>query len=99
MNYVGSCTTKFRARFNNYKSCNNRHKSEIVPQQNLHNHFDLPGHSGFSDFEFTLIDQGTNLECTRKKGRDFGNTNSTPFSFLPNGLNECEVSSSERRSM
>ena len=48
---------------------NNRHKSEIVPRQNLHNHFDLPRHSGFFDFEFTLIDQGNNLECTRKRER------------------------------
>ena len=88
INYVGSCTTKFRARFNNYKSCNNRHKSETVSQQNLHNHFDLPGHSGFSDFEFTLIDQGNILECTRKRERFWQYKLNT---FLPNGLNECEV--------
>ena len=41
--------------FNNYKSCNNWHKSTIVPQQNLHNHFDLPDHSGISNFEFFLV--------------------------------------------
>ena len=59
MQYVGSCTTKFRARFNN---CNKLHKTQVVNQHNLHAHFDLPGHSSFADFEFTLIDQGDNLE-------------------------------------
>ena len=64
---VGSCSTKFRTCFNNYKPCNNRHKSNIVPQLNLQNHFDLPDYSGFSDFQFTLIDQGIDLQCTRKR--------------------------------
>ena len=56
--YVGSCTTTFRERFANYKCFNKKHLKQIVPQQRLHEHFDLPGHNGFEDFEFTLIDQG-----------------------------------------
>ena len=86
--YVGSCTTQFRARFANYKSCNKRHKTDIVSQQHLHNHFDLPGHSGFSDFEFTLIDQGRSFEDTRERERFWQYKLKT---LLPNGLNECEV--------
>ena len=86
--YVGSCTTKFRLRFNNYKSCNDRHKCKIVPQQNVHNHFDQEGHHGFSDWEFILIDQGSDLECVRKRERFWQYKLNT---FLPNGLNDCEV--------
>ena len=86
--YVGSCATKFRYRFNNYKSCNDRHFLKTVPQQNLHNHFDLPGHNAFSDFSFTLIDQGENENCVRKRERFWQYKLKT---FLPQGLNECEV--------
>lgn len=86
--YVGSCATKFRLRFNNYKSCNDRHFHKIVPQQSLHNHFDLPGHNAFSDFDFTLIDQGENETCVRKRERFWQYQLNT---FLPQGLNECEV--------
>ena len=88
MQYVGSCITKFRARFNNYKSCNKLHKTQVVNQHNLHAHFDLPGHSSFADFEFTLIDQGDNLECVRKRERFWQYKLDT---FLPKGLNEREV--------
>ena len=87
--YVGSCVTKFRLRFNNYKSCNDRHFHKMVPQQSLHSHFDLPGHSAFSDFQFTLIDQGENETCVRKRERFWQYKLNT---FLPHGLNECEVS-------
>ena len=86
--YVGSCTTPFRARFSNYKSCNKYHKEKTVPQQELHNHFDLPGHNGFEDFEYTLIDQGDSLESVRKRERFWQYKLNT---FLPNGLNDCEV--------
>ena len=86
--YVGSCTTKFRLRFNNYKSCNSRHLTKTVPQQNLHNHFDLLNHKGMSDFEFTLIDQGSDEKSVRKKERFWQYKLQT---FLPNGLNDCEV--------
>ena len=52
--YVGSCSTAFRSRFNNYISCNNRHRIKKVPQKHLHDHFDLPGHNGREDWEFIL---------------------------------------------
>ena len=86
--YVGSCTTKFRLRFNNYKSCNKHHLEKNVPQQNLHNHFDQPGHNGFSDFEFILIDQGDNEISVRKREKFWQHKLNT---FLPHGLNDCEV--------
>ena len=88
--YVGSTTCKFRSRFNTYKSGNRRYaeKKKKVPQKKLHSHFDQPGHSGFSDFEFTLIDQGNDHESTRKKERFWMYKLNT---FLPDGLNEREV--------
>ena len=86
--YVGSCTTKFRMRFNNYKSCNSRHNLKTVPQQELHIHFDEPGHNGFDDFEFTLIDQGSDLNSVRKREMFWQYKLNT---FIPHGLNECEV--------
>ena len=86
--YVGSCTTKFRLRFNNYKSCNSRHNEKTVPQQGLHNHFDLPGHGGIESWEFILIDRGDSLESVRKRERFWQYKLNT---FLPEGLNECEV--------
>ena len=86
--YVGSCTTKFRLRFNNYKSCNRKHLEQVVPQQNLHNHFDIPGHNGMSDFIFTLIDQAENEKCLRKRERFWQYKLET---FIPHGLNDHEV--------
>ena len=88
--YVGSTTCKFRSRFNTYKSGNRRYaeKEKRVPQKKLHSHFDQPGHSGFSDFEFISKDQGNDHESTRKKERFWMYKLNT---FLPNGLNEREV--------
>ena len=86
--YVGSCTTKFRLRVNNYKSCNKRHLTQAVPQAGLHDHFDLPGHNGLQDFQFTLIDKGDSLDSVRKRERFWQYKLNT---FLPNGLNDREV--------
>ena len=86
--YVGSCATKFRSRLNNYKSCNYRHREQSVPQQYLHDHFDLPEHAGLDDFEFTLIDQASNKEEVRRKERFWQYKLKT---FLPYGLNVREV--------
>ena len=82
--YVGSCTTKFRLRFNNYKSSNGRHKVKTVPQQHLHDHFDQPDHHGFQDFEFTIIDQGNSLECLRKRDIFTPAQSSVPLQQAPN---------------
>ena len=87
--YVGSCTTTFKKRFYNYRSCNNRHLQTNVPQQHIHEHFDLPDHNAFSDFNFILIDQGSDLNSVRKRERFWQYKLKT---FLPEGLNDREVS-------
>ena len=86
--YVGSCSTKFRLRFNNYKSCNTKHRDKPVAQQHLHDHFDLPGHNGTADWEFVLIDQAENKDEVRKRERFWQYKLET---FLPCGLNDREV--------
>ena len=86
--YVGSCITKFRLIFNNYKSCNRRHFEQVVPQQSLQSHFDTPGHNRISDFSFTLIDQAENEKCLRKRERFWQYKLET---FFPQGLNDHEV--------
>ena len=88
LKYVGS-TNSFRERFNNYSSCQARHRKQKVPQQKLHEHFHLPGHHGFADFEFTLIDQGFDLPDIRKRERFWQYKLNT---FSPKGLNDREVS-------
>ena len=88
--YVGSCTTKFRMRFNNYKNCYKKHQiGQIVPQQSFHNHFNQDTHNGIDDWEFTIIDQGSCLETVRKKESFWQDTLNT---FSPFGLNEKNVS-------
>ena len=86
--YVGSCTTKFRERFANYKCFFKKHFTQIVPQQNLHEHFDLPGHNGFQDFEFTLIDQGKGERDVRIREQFWYFKLKTA---APDGLNEGNV--------
>lgn len=89
LQYVGSTKTKFRTRYNNYHTCHRKHLTKRVPQQQLHDHFDLPGHSGWSDFNFTLIDQGSSESDARRRERFWQYKLKT---FLPNdGLNDREV--------
>ena len=89
--YVGSATTKFRARFNNYKSSWTKHiNGQKVPQgSSFHSHFSADGHNGKSDWEVTLIDQADN-EISVRRREDFWieklNTS------IPNGLNDRNVS-------
>ena len=83
--YVGSCTTKFRLRFNNYKSCHNRCKTQTVGKAELHDHFCQSDHKGLEDWEFTLIDRGSGLESVRKKEMFWQYKLST---FKPNCLND-----------
>ena len=56
--------------------------------QQLHDHFNLPGHAGFSDFDFMIIDQG-NCEADVRKREMFWQYKLN--TFLPNGLNDREV--------
>jgi len=89
--YVGSCTTKFRLRFNNYKSCHNRCKKQTVMQADLHDHFCQADHNSIQDWEFILIDRGENLESVRKRERFWQYKLNT---FVPEGLNDREVATS-----
>ena len=79
---------KFRKRFNNYKSSQKYHREKPVSQQALHDHFDLPGHTGFQDFDFILIDQGNSENNTRKREMFWQYKLDT---FIPRGLNDREV--------
>ena len=87
--YVGSCTTKFRMRVNNYKNCYKKHQlGQVVPQQSFHDHFAEKNHNGIDDWEFVIIDKGSSMESVRKKEANWQNILNT---FSPNGLNEKNV--------
>ena len=87
--YVGSTSTKFRLRFNNYKSCYRRYSSgNQVPQASFHAHFAQEGHQGMADWNILLIDQVDCLENLRRREFFWQNTLGT---FIPNGLNERDV--------
>ena len=91
LQYVGSTTTAFRLRFNNYKSHNKKFnlKQSGVPQESFHAHFNTIGHNGKEDWEVTLIDQAQTLASVRRKECFWQYKLDT---FIPNGLNEREVS-------
>ena len=90
LQYVGSTTTAFRLRFNNYKSHNKKFNSKQsgVPQESFHAHFNSIGHNGKEDWEITLIDQAETLTSVRRKECFWQYKLDT---FIPNGLNEREV--------
>ena len=87
--YVGSASTKFRLRFNNYK-CNYRKHfcGENVPQALFFSHFTSAGHGGMDDWAFTLIEQSDNIEALRRRESHWQFKLNT---FSPKGLNEREV--------
>ena len=87
--YVGSMSTKFCLRFNNYRSCFSKHNSkDVVPQFSFHAHFNQEGHNGINDWLFTFIDQARDVNALRRK-ECFWQHNLNKF--CPNGLNECDV--------
>ena len=89
MQYVGSTSTKFRARFNNYKSAHRKYSlGHSVPQASFHAHFVEEEHQGMHDWQFTLIDQAGNVDSVRRKESFWQHTLNT---FHPNGLNERNV--------
>ena len=89
MQYVGSATTPFRARFNNYKCCHRKHKAgSIVTQASFHAHFEQVDHHGMEDWEVTLIDQAPDLPSVRRR-ESFWQYKLN--SFAPDGLNDRDV--------
>ena len=56
--YVSKIKTKFRAKFNNYKSAHRSHRKKgKVSQQRFHEHYRQQSHNGIDDWQFTLIEQ------------------------------------------
>ena len=56
--YVGKVKTKFRGRFNNYKSPHRSYrKKRKVSQQLFHEHYGQHSHNGIDNWQFTLIEQ------------------------------------------
>ena len=87
MQYVGSASTKFRLRLNNYKYCLCKYeKQKSVPQMFFHTHFAQEGYNGMADWSFTLIDQGCNLNSVRRNVLA-----KSLNTFQPYGLNERDV--------
>ena len=87
--YVGSCTTTFRKRFNNYVSKHRNYlKGEFVEQKSFYDHFAQDDHRGKEDWNFTLIDHGGDYASVRRKEAYWQYELN---SFAPNGLNERKV--------
>ena len=87
--YVGSASTKFRIRFNNYKSCWTKHlKGCQVPQNSFHTHFSQNGHNGQSDWEIILIDHTDDKLALREKEEMWIEKLNT---YVPHALNKREV--------
>ena len=91
--YVGSTITKFRYRFNNYKSVFRRVSKSFpeycrVNQEHFHRHFNQSDHNGMDDWKVTLIDKADNEVDLRKRESFWQYKLNT---FLPHGLNERNV--------
>ena len=65
--YIVKVKTKFRYKFNNYKSKHKvfRKSNQKVPQKCFHTHYCLDGHSGIDDWDFVI--QTENLLSNRFK--------------------------------
>ena len=90
LQYVGSTTTKFRIRFNNYKNGYRKFSSGKVdvPQASFFKHFTETGHKGIEDWEIILMEECENSTVLRKRESFWQNKLDT---FIPKGLNEREV--------
>ena len=87
---MGSASTSFRLRFNNYKSCCRKFEkgSLSVPQATFHSHFNQDNHKGMEDWEFVLIDQVDDIDSVRRREAFWQHKLD---SFSPAGLNERDV--------
>ena len=95
MQYVGSTITKFRTRFNNYKSKHRKFRENYlegvhseVEQKIFHQHYCQGEHIGEDNWSIKLIDKSVNLPKVRRKERFWQHKLNT---FYPIGLNEKEV--------
>ena len=72
--YVRKAKTKFRYRFNNFKSKHRafRNGCPKVSQKRIHAHFCPDGHSGINDWNFVIFEQCKTHEQLNKE-KPFGN--------------------------
>ena len=84
--YVGKAKTKFRYRFNNYKSKHRafRKSNQKVPQKRFHAHYCLDGHSGIDDWNFVIFEQCETHE--KLKERETFWQHRLNYTFLPFSL-------------
>ena len=87
--YVGKAKTKFRYRFNNYKSKHRafRKGNRKVPQKLFHTHYCLDGHSGIEDWDFVIFEQCETHAQLKERETFWQHRLKT---FYPIGLNEKE---------
>ena len=84
--FVGEAKTKFRARFNNYKSAQRSYrKNWKVSQQRFHEHYGQRNHIGIDDWQFTLIEQYEKHDQLKEKETFLQYRLKT---FYPYGLHE-----------
>ena len=83
---VGKAKTKFRARFNNYKSAHRSYrKKHKVSQKRFHENYEQHSHNGIDDWQFTLIEQCETHEQLKEREKFWQHRLKT---FYPYGLNE-----------
>ena len=85
--YVGKAKTKFRLRFDNYKS---KHRSfrkgnQNVPQKRFHSHYIQDCHRGIDDWEVTLYEKCETYKQLKERETFWQHKLK---SFYPVGLNE-----------
>ena len=87
--YAGKAKTKFRYRFNNYKSKHRafRKGNQKVPQKRFHTHYCLDGHSGIDDWDFVILEQCETHEQLKERENFWQHR---PKIFYSIGLNEKE---------
>ena len=87
--YIGSTTTPFRLRFNNYKSqFRSFLRGNSTPQAHLFSHFTQGDHNGMEDWSFQIIDKSYNTQQLREREAFWQFKLDT---FAPRGLNERNV--------
>ena len=86
---VRKAKTKFRYRFNNYKSKHIvfRKGNRKIPQKLFHDHYCMDGHSGIDDWDFTLFEQCETHKQLKERETFWQHRLKT---FYPLGLNEKE---------
>ena len=90
--YAGKAETKFRYRFNNYKSKHKafRKRNRKIPQKLFNNHYCLDGLLRIDDWDFTLFEQCETHYKEREKELKVRETSLAAAAFYSLGINEKE---------